>query len=100
MPLKKLMTKWRNYPYVAARFYRIPMPVKEIMQYKNGDCYPVCPRCAVTMEREYVHFCDRCGQMLAWDFFEHAHVIAFPREENGGCNTPETCIEQKEQIPL
>lgn len=26
--------------------------------------FPVCPRCGITIEREYQSFCDRCGQCL------------------------------------
>lgn len=31
--------------------------------------YPVCPRCGITMEREFQQFCDRCGQKLDWSIF-------------------------------
>ena len=49
--------------------FRFPMPVTEVMVFetvhgKTG--YYVCPRCKITMEREYASFCDRCGQRLHW----------------------------------
>lgn len=100
MPLKKLMTKWRNNPYVSAHLYRIPMPVKEMIQYKNGDCYPVCPRCGVSMEREYVHFCDRCGQRLAWNDFEYARVVCYSQNEKDGGDIREDYLEQEESLRL
>ena len=33
-------------------------------------CYPVCPNCHCTFEREYQRYCDRCGQKLAWNLFD------------------------------
>ena len=54
--------------------YRIPLPVTKVIAFSNTT-YPICPRCAVSLEREYMSFCDRCGQMLNWDLFEHAKVI-------------------------
>ena len=44
--------------------YRMKMPVTEVMLFPDGNGYYVCPRCHVTMEREFMHFCDRCGQHL------------------------------------
>ena len=37
--------------------------------------FPVCPRCQLTMEREYQSYCDRCGQALDWKGFSKALVI-------------------------
>ena len=37
----------------------------------------VCPSCHVTLEREFVAFCDRCGQRLDWENYRSAKVI-FP----------------------
>ena len=54
--------------------YRIPLPVTKVIACANTT-YPVCPRCTISLEREYVSFCDRCGQRLNWDFFEHSKVI-------------------------
>ena len=60
--------------FADAVSYRIPLPVTKVIAYSNTT-YPVCPRCAVSLEREYMAFCDRCGQKLNWDLFEHAKVI-------------------------
>ena len=46
--------------------YRCPLPVTRFRSLANGDCYPVCPRCDSSLDREYTQFCDRCGQRLAW----------------------------------
>ena len=55
--------------------YRIPLPVTKVIAYTN-DIYPICPRCEVSLEREYMSFCDRCGQKLNWDYFDHAKVVS------------------------
>ena len=57
--------------------YQIPMEVTQILKRLNGDCYPVCPRCKMTIEREYMGFCDRCGQKLGWTKLEDA-VLVYP----------------------
>ena len=55
--------------------YQIPMEVTQIMKRLNGDCYPVCPRCRITIEREYMSFCDRCGQRLGWKKLKDAVIV-------------------------
>ncbi len=42
------------------------MAVRQTRLFPNGDCYPVCPQCGLTLDREYQVFCDRCGQRLMW----------------------------------
>lgn len=79
MPLKEKTARQRNFFVFPAVQYRIPLPVKEILQLPNGDGYPICPRCDMTIEREYMHFCDRCGQKLSWEQFDYASVIYAPR---------------------
>ena len=52
--------------------YRIPQAVTKAQVYRcqGGEIgYPVCPRCGVTLEREYQRYCDRCGQKLDWSNF-------------------------------
>lgn len=55
--------------------YRIPISVTEILKFSNGYAFPVCPRCKITLEREYQAYCDRCGQCLDWNDFENAKVV-------------------------
>ncbi len=57
--------------------YRIPMEVTRILKLPSEDCYPVCPRCKITVGREYMHFCDRCGQKLGWSKLKDA-VFVYP----------------------
>ncbi len=62
----------------GARSFRIPMPVTEIRLFRDHTTYPVCPRCHMTLEREYQAFCDRCGQALNWGSFQNAMVVIIP----------------------
>ena len=55
--------------------YRKPMQVKQIVVHRNQNSFPRCPKCKLTMEREYQAYCDRCGQCLSWDDFENAEII-------------------------
>ena len=79
MPLKEKTVRQRNTTIFAAYLYRIPLPIRNVLQFPDGNCYPICPRCDRTIEREYMSFCDRCGQRLAWDYLDFANIIFAPR---------------------
>lgn len=79
MPLKEKTARQRNLFRIAAYLYRIPLPVREVLRLPGGDCYPICPRCDRTLDREYMSFCDRCGQRLAWEFIDFANIVPAPR---------------------
>ena len=64
---------------VSAILYRLPLPVTKVLVFSCGYSYPICPRCDCTVDREYMRYCDRCGQHLSWEVFEHAAVIQAPR---------------------
>lgn len=58
--------------------YRNGMLVNEVMVFeiwfgKTG--YYVCPRCKITMDREFMYFCDRCGQKLDWRYYRKAKIV-------------------------
>ena len=58
--------------------FRAPMRVTQVrcLRWPCGIVsFPVCPRCRITLEREYQAFCDRCGQCLSWKNFSKATVI-------------------------
>ncbi len=59
--------------------YRVAMRVTEVMVCKSawiGETgYYVCPRCHITLEREFMSFCDRCGQHLNWRDYKKAATI-------------------------
>lgn len=67
--------KYTTRLFMKAVSYRIPLPVTKIIVYADNTAYPLCPRCESAIEREYVFFCDQCGQKLNWDLFEFARVI-------------------------
>ena len=55
--------------------YRVPMKIAEgiiVSCYSGSSVYYVCPRCRVSMEREYTTYCDNCGQKLDWRGFRKA----------------------------
>lgn len=62
----------------GAESFRCSMAVTQVYRYRDGSMYAVCPRCRVTMEREYQSYCDRCGQCLGWASFGRAAVVRKP----------------------
>lgn len=80
MPLKTATQKQRKPGRISAMLYRLPLPVTRILVLRHGDAYPICPRCNCTVDREYMNFCDRCGQRLSWEAFLHAKVILAPHD--------------------
>jgi len=68
----------------SAMGYRRSMAVKEILFFtssEGGTGYYVCPRCGITLDREFMSYCDRCGQRLGWYGYENARII-FPDNQN------------------
>ena len=59
----------------SAESFRSPMAVNEIHLHCNNMAFPVCPRCRITLDRDYQAYCDRCGQALDWKQFKHALVV-------------------------
>lgn len=55
--------------------YRFPLTVQFYIFLGNEE-YPVCPRCRCSLEREYMNFCDRCGQKLIWKNYGRTKRIA------------------------
>ena len=64
---------WEENPEVAMSF-RLPMQVCEI-RVLAGAAWAVCPRCELTLEREHMSYCDRCGQCLVWKDFKKAVIV-------------------------
>ena len=84
MHLKLDLIKWRNKTksvgfIMSAASYRLARPVTKMIHLASSeDTYPVCPRCRISMDREYISFCDRCGQKLNWDYLNQAQIIVAP----------------------
>lgn len=81
MPLKTATQKQRKMGRVSARLYRIPLQVMQVLVLRHGETYPICPRCGCTVDREYMRFCDRCGQRLGWERLDLAKEINAPRNK-------------------
>lgn len=67
--------------------YRSPMPVTELMAFETWqrkDYYYVCPRCGITMEREFMAYCDRCGQHLDWKGYKKVKIVYPGRDKKRG----------------
>ena len=64
---------WHHLIYIAE--YRRERLISEVMVFPNGEAYYVCPRCKITLEREFMRYCDRCGQHLGWKEYKKAKVI-------------------------
>ena len=84
MPLKQYLIRQREKEksvgfFINAVSYRVARPVTKAVRYPtHGYCYPLCPRCSISLEREYMGFCDRCGQKLNWDYFDYATIVDAP----------------------
>lgn len=75
MPLKPAETKRHKTASTPAEAYRVPMQVCKVRQLRWGGSYPVCPRCNSSLDREYMHYCDRCGQRLSWKYPGSIQVV-------------------------
>ena len=75
MLLRPIKRKQRKDVSVSSEEYRTPLQVNKVIQLKNGDTYPVCPRCNCSLDREYMRFCDRCGQHLQWRYRHDAQIV-------------------------
>lgn len=55
--------------FQTAITYRMPMVVKDMVSFHHfpkDNVYYRCPRCRELLPREFVAYCDRCGQCLDW----------------------------------
>ena len=82
MPLKQMKEKHRKPSILDAISYRIPLPVTEVVLFRSGDIYTVCPRCDSLLDREYMRYCDCCGQHLFWELLDYARVVYAPRKKS------------------
>lgn len=55
--------------------YRTPLVVDSMLVLDCGLASSICPRCDITLDREYQSYCDRCGQKLSWKGFSKAKMI-------------------------
>lgn len=58
--------------------FRVPMSVTKCISTSHAGhltCFPVCPQCEISLEREYQKYCDRCGQRLSWRNYDKAQLF-------------------------
>lgn len=64
---------WNLFALFAS--FRTAMLVKEAKLLGDAYLYYCCPRCGITLDREFVRFCDRCGQRLDWTQYRKVKII-------------------------
>ena len=55
--------------------YRTPMMVDKAVIIRKAfydDLYYCCPRCQIFLARDFMAYCDRCGQCLDWSEYRKA----------------------------
>ena len=55
--------------------YRLPRPITEYRlnrSFHGDQAFYYCPRCDITLDREFQACCDRCGQLLDWKDYRKA----------------------------
>lgn len=55
--------------------YRTPMMIDEAVIIRKAfedDLYYCCPRCQIFLARDFIAYCDRCGQCLDWSEYRKA----------------------------
>ena len=73
--------KANHYSNISAEDFRSPLSVNKILILNtiNGKTgYYLCPRCEASLERDFVSYCDRCGQALDWKHYKKA-ISVFPK---------------------
>lgn len=61
--------------------FRLPMPVVKVHTFplmSGSPSFPVCPQCGQDLEREYLAYCNCCGQRLSWRLFKNATIETRP----------------------
>lgn len=76
-PPKALPKSIKKLQELASR--QIPMKITEKIKLKMYDqqygTYYICPLCKISLERDFMSYCDRCGQRLDWRGYKKAKII-------------------------
>lgn len=59
----------------TALSYHKPLSVTKVLVFKNKDSCPLCSRCNISIDHEYMRYCNRCGQSLNRKHFNKAQVV-------------------------
>lgn len=60
--------------------YRVPMMVQDVFvirRFPENHIYYRCPRCQTLLARDFMAYCDRCGQCLDWSEYRKARRTYF-----------------------
>ena len=77
LTIEQLAHLLRHYRILRdALSYRITRQVVQIRSFRAFGSCPVCPRYRANLEREYMSYCNCCGQRLGWDTYERSDVRA------------------------
>ena len=60
--------------------FRIPKLVSDLMIFPDTSFF-VCPQCGITLEREFMKYCDCCGQCLNWKNYKKPRIV-YPGSRN------------------
>jgi len=58
----------------TAESFRTPMVVTKLRKHQ-AIAYYICPRCNATLDREFLGYCNCCGQCLDWKRYKKAKQI-------------------------
>jgi len=53
------------------------MLVRQQLLVTEHTVYCICPRCYETLPRDYVAYCDRCGQCLKWQSMKKVSYVSY-----------------------
>ena len=60
--------------------YRVPMTVQDVLvirRFPENHIYYRCPRCQKLLSRDFLAYCDSCGQCLDWRGYRKARRTYF-----------------------
>ncbi len=63
--------------------FRVPKLVSDLMIFPDTSFF-VCPQCGITLEREFMNYCDRCGQRLNWRCCKNPRIV-YPGSPDSRC---------------
>ena len=60
---------------ISYRTPRMVMQLRVVMDICGETGFYVCPRCNISLDREFMTYCNNCGQKLNWRNYQNAQTI-------------------------